>query len=252
MNEQEVDIRDYIGLILNRKWLIIIMTLLGVVVAGCLNFYYISNQSVVYEGSVWLEIGETKSRVLIESSEQIIKKVGIGVYGSGGAIAKNIKGTNLIEIIAKSVDLETPKVVLEEVSSAIIGSHLEKITVRKKGLESRLKNNKDKIDLLEQNKDELKKNLKSSFGTNALIVSNLLFSANQEINDLQFIVSTLEEKLNGMYATKIVKETEVFDNSGTQKLSLNLIMGGLIGLFLGFLMSFVIEWWRKPRYKSAF
>lgn len=259
MDEREVDLRDYIKLIFRRKWLILGLFLLGVIMAGILTFYLTANnsiKSIIYEGMVWLEIGKIDPSNLIESPEQLIEKIRSGIYGGVllevKTTAVNPKGTNLIQIKTEAINQKRVEDILETVSSVIIAGHQEKIKTKKEILENKIGLFRNKVNLAENDKKDLEEKIKISSGTSLLILENNLSGKKQEINNLYLIVNSLEDNLNDIQATKIIKSAVVLEKSSIQKLILNITIGGLSGLFLGIFLVYLIEWWQAPQRRLDF
>ncbi len=199
MEEKEVDLKDYIRLILKRKWLIFGAFLLGVIIAGGLTFYFTLNEIKTYEANIWLEIGKIDKNILIESPEQLIEKIQEGIYGefSYNVIVLNPTKTNLIQIKIEAIKPEEAQSVLEEISGKILAEHKERINVKK--------------DFLRDG-----------------IIGPL-----DSFSNIQF--------------TKIVKTPVISEKQTNKRPILNIIIGGLSGLFLGIFLVFLIEWWQAPR-----
>ena len=199
-NQRVADpLKDYIRLILKRKWLIFGAFLLGVIIAGGLTFYFTLNEIKTYEANIWLEIGKIDKNILIESPEQLIEKIQEGIYGefSYNVIVLNPTKTNLIQIKIEAIKPEEAQSVLEEISGKILAEHKERINVKK--------------DFLRDG-----------------IIGPL-----DSFSNIQF--------------TKIVKTPVISEKQTNKRPILNIIIGGLSGLFLGIFLVFLIEWWQAPR-----
>ena len=68
MDEQEVDLRDYINVLLKRKKLIIGITLVAIIIAGILSYFVFPK---VYEASGSLLVNPSQASVSITSLEQL-------------------------------------------------------------------------------------------------------------------------------------------------------------------------------------
>ena len=68
MEEQEIDLRDYINVLLKRKKLIIGITLVAIIIAGILSYFVFPK---VYEASGSLLVNPSQASVTITSLEHL-------------------------------------------------------------------------------------------------------------------------------------------------------------------------------------
>ena len=251
MNEQEVDLRDYIKLIFRNKWLIFGVFLLGIIMAGSLTFYFISNEVKTYEGKIWMEIGTIRRNTLIESPEQLMKKIQEGIYGGYlyGAVVSNPKNTNLIQVKIKAIKRGEIQAELKNVGASILAGHNERINIKKENIENEIGRLQTEIDLLKQEKENLETKMK-----NFVSQFDLFFFKDKliEIEDLRLNIASLNSSLDDIQPTKILYISAISEKPITQNVLLNIIIGGLSGLFLGIFLAFLKEWWQAPRQNNYY
>ncbi len=238
MDEKEVDLRDYIKLIFGNKKLIFGLFLLGIIFAAGFNYEFVSKDKV-YEGKILLETGYKNKLELVEQPEQLLEKIGqevYGIYADGKIIASNPIKTNLIEIKIEGGNQEKIKNALDEVSGAILNAHNKKINAKKGILESEINRIQIKIDLLEQEEKNIESEMKISGQQFVLL---LLKSAEiQQINKLK-------EEMADIQPTEMISFSAATEKSSNRKSLLNVVIGGMSGLFTGIFLAFLLAWWRK-------
>lgn len=241
MDEKEVDLRDYIKLIFGNKKLIFGLFLLGIIIAAGFNYAFISKNKV-YEGKILLEIGYKNKLELVEQLEQLLEKIEQGVYGiyaDGKIIASNPIKTNLIEIKIEGSDSGEIKSALDEVSGAILNAHNKKINAKKEILESETNKIQIKIDLLGQEEKNIELEMKTSSQQLILfLLKNDLRAEGQQLNKFK-------EEMTDIQPTEIISFSTVAEKSLNRKSLLNVVIGGISGLFTGIFLAFLLAWWRK-------
>ena len=241
MEEKEVDLRDYIKLMFGNKKLIFGLFLSGVIIAVGFNYVFVLKDKI-YEGKALLEIGYKSKLELVEQLEQLLEKIERGVYGiyTGGKItALNTKNTNLIEIKIGGSDPDKIKSVLDEISGAILEAHNKKISAKKEILENEISRMQIKIDLLAQEEKSIESEMKISNQQLILfLLKNDLRAEGQQLNKLK-------EEMADIQLTEIVSSSVITEKSSSRKSLLNVVVGGISGLFTGIFLAFLLAWWRK-------
>jgi capsular polysaccharide biosynthesis protein len=161
MEYEEIDLMDYVKVIIKRKKLIAGIMVIAVVVAGVISFVlpkiYMINASVLV-GSV-----ESDGRP-IEDIGQIRAKVDNDIYGIeirkknnipdvlySRVISRNPKDTNLLVLSIESEDQNQSKKIIEEMVGIISSEHEEKIMFAKDLVEKNIKTGGEKIKLIQEN-----------------------------------------------------------------------------------------------------
>ena len=266
--EEEIDLMDYVKVIIKRKGLILKVFLIVIIITAF--FSLISPR--VYKIDTSLEIGRIGNEVL-EVPLQVKEKIEGDVYGvlvreklkiSEGEYPKikveNPKDTNLIKIEIESPKTQLAENILKEINNLILIAHKEKIKVKKELLEKDIERIKNKVAFLE----EEKKNLEAKVNALEKILPYqqdpgtqfALFDAKeklerkkQEIENLYLKINSLQSSLEDILPTQIVKIPTISERPIRPKLLFNIIIAGVLGLFLGVFWAFLKEWWEKNKAK---
>ena len=240
--EEEIDLMDYVKVIIKRKGLILTLFLAAVIVAGVFSFI----SPKVYKVDTSLEVGrietatETIPEQMVESPTQLVEKIKGDVYGIfvreklgipkekyPKIKAENPKDTSLIKIEIESERPELAKNILTEINNLILKEHQEQFEKRKSKIEESIKEIQNKLALLEKEKS----------------------SSGEGISQLQIALLNLKEKLDNMESTKIINPPTISPNPIRPKPVLNIVIAGILGIFIGTFLAFFQEWWEKNKLK---
>ncbi len=215
----EINITDYIRIIRKRKWLILGIFLTVLIGTGVFTFLLPEN----YKVETSLEIGII-DRHLLEDPSQVVEKIKGSIYGNyPGIKVTNPKGTNLVKTEIVSKEPEDAKEILESINKSILTGHTNKLDSQR----DILKNN---IELLQEKID-------------------FLLSKGQETAILQLEIYRLQRPIEDLQPTKIVQEPTIFERPVKPNLIFNLIIAGVLGLFVGIVLALGKEWWEKNKAK---
>jgi len=162
----EINLMDYVKVILKRKKLILSWFLGLVIIAGIFSFLMPN----VYKIDTSLEIGRTEKTIeitqgqLVESPVQLVNKIEGDVYGVRIRNELDISGlewpkikvenpneTELVRIIIESKEPEKAKDILEKINNLILEDHQKIIDSKKELLEKNIGTAEEKIGLTENN-----------------------------------------------------------------------------------------------------
>ena len=101
MQEEEIDLRKYINVLLKRKGVIILIFLIAVITAALVSYFYLKP---VYEASTILMISKPKYQVELEPKiqTQIVPEISLATYES------LIKDREIEEEVIEKLNLEQP------------------------------------------------------------------------------------------------------------------------------------------------
>lgn len=228
---EEIDLMDYVKVIVKRKKLFFGLFLVGLIIGGVLTFLLPSKykiETIIEIGNLGITSGETFAPVsptLLETPTQLIEKIKSGVYGQYSGIGvSNPSNTNLIKIeftLKNQKDIGITKQKLEDLNKAILIDHNDKI--------NSYKNNLEKII------EKLKKDI------------GFLILKNQQIAEIQLKIYNIQNQIETFQSTQIISKPTVLEKK--PNLILNLISGSVVGLFLGLIFVFGKEWWDKNKVK---
>ena len=127
MEEEKINLIDYIKIIIEKKILILSFLLAGLIIAGGFNFLW----PRTYKAETYLKVGSE------EIPSNVAEEINVGFFGNyPGLKAVNILGTDLIkvEIVSKSPD--EAKNNLNNINKSILEKESRKIKAKKKYLRS--------------------------------------------------------------------------------------------------------------------
>lgn len=222
---EDIDLMDYMRVILKRKGIIVAFFILGLILALSLNYF----STRVYKATTVLEISTKEKEAL-----QTVKKIENNVYQSKIKQSLNIEeypkikaesfeNTNLVKIEIKSENPQKAKMVLEELNNLILKEHQQEIEKEKQNIE-------EDINALKQELNFIKNQRLTSEG----------------IAKLKIEIINLKNKLQDFTPTKIIKEPTISGPTKPRK-KINLALGAIIGLFLGLCAAFCAEWWQNNK-----
>lgn len=228
-NDDEINLIDYIKVVIKRKWLILGITLTAVLIAGIASMVSPKN----YEVSTTLQIGNTTD--ILESTAQVAEKIKSNAYKNLLEEKLNIENlpeiktetpqnTNFVSIIIETDNPEQAKQILDEINSLVLLEHQEIFNKRESQIKENIKEIQDELTLLETKKEY-----------------------SEGIAELRIKLSDLKATLNVFQPTKVIKAPIVPKNPSGSNLILNIVIAIVLGLFIGVLAAFIKEWWENAK-----
>ncbi len=200
---EEINLIDYVKVIIKRKKIIAIIFFLAVIIAGVLSFVL----PKVYKIDTTLSVGkienpeaktEEERVVLVEDPLQVKQKIDNDVYGilireklsiSEAEYPKitteNPKETNLITLKINSDKIQQAQDILTEINNAIVSEHQDKIKNRLDLVDKNIKSTEEKIKLTESN-------IKST--------ENKILPIDNDIGRIESKIKSVEEEKNNLEA----------------------------------------------------
>lgn len=231
MKNEEIDLIDYIKVIIKRKWTILITIILAMVIAGIFG----KTMPRSYEASVILEIGKI-GNFIPESPLQLKEKIDRGSFNEilraklkinnvPKIEAEALKDTNLLVLKINTADIEQGEKFLKELADIIIKEHEEILSLQRKFLEGEVKKEEAKVAILEKSKN----------------LSELQYLYIEHLSR----IDTLKNDLRSAKPTWLVMSPSVKVSSSP--LFVNVIIAGILGLFVSFLIAFFQEFLEKNK-----
>ncbi|HEC69339.1 MAG TPA: hypothetical protein ENI31_03515 [Candidatus Omnitrophica bacterium] len=251
--EDEVDLREYIGVIFKRKWTIIIAVLISL--GGGLLYNLLSTP--IFESTATLRIGKAEELLISkqEASELLRSKEIISSAIEGFPIdfsklkveTEDLKGTDLIELKVKypnpELAMKVCKAISEDFLNKVKKTYDEKIGFLKKQLEE-----------LEKRKVSLHKKIESLQNTpsqesvaNSLLLKNILSNYENISFRLEESIYRLRERLLSF------KEPQFFNLPSKPgaplkpKKKLVIAVSVVLGVFFGLFIAFFQEFWQNSK-----
>ncbi|KPJ56493.1 hypothetical protein AMJ49_04745 [Parcubacteria bacterium DG_74_2] len=208
--DQEINLIDYIKVILKRKKLILSVFLVVVISTAIFSFL----TPKIYKVDTIIEVGKIKNESIVE-------------------ITGKIKDETIIRIKDKTI--ETPSQIVSKIQNDIYGILIKKnLGISEKEYPEIKVENPEGTDLIimkiESEETEKAKNILKEL--NKLILEN-----HKQRVDAENIIRL----------TKVIKEPTISTQTIGSKLLLNMLIAVILGLFLGIFLAFLQEWWERNK-----
>ena len=269
MEEEEIDLREYINVLLKRKGVIILIFLIAVITAALVSYFALSpiyRSSTVFsvaqvDGQPVINITEAleiiKSNVMLdevisqisleETTEQLKPQIA----------TESLNGTNFVKLTVEADTPEKAKSLVENIVEVFIeknqGEYKEKI----KFIEDRLKLLEEHFAEFEKNIQEIEKTKKKiaaseelSEGERQFQTSLLLSSSVTErslYNNLTNQANSLRASLKSCEDFRIINYAQLPVAPIKPNKKLNILIAGVLGLFVGIFVAFFLEFWQKGK-----
>jgi len=199
---EEIDLMDYVKVILKRKWLILAVFFGAAIVAGVFSFL----MPKVYKIDTSLEVGQIAGEA-VEVPGQVVEKIKSDVYGIfvreklqipeekyPKIKIENPKDTNLITLVIESAKPPESKNILEAINNLILAEHQEKIKTKKELIGQDIKTTEDKIKLVESDIEKTKNKIEP-INEDIKRIENKIANAEEEKENLEAKVDALQKVL---------------------------------------------------------
>lgn len=227
---EEIDVKDYVRVLIRRKWFLIGVVLIFAA-ASALWSYQQPNVSIV-ESS--FEIGTIDGEP-IENPTHLVEKL---KSRWPELEATNPSGTRLIRLAVESSDVESARGALGQAGDSVVRAHQEKTEQRKAFIQ-------EDIELLKDSQETFEKQLARASDS---FQQYFLYS---QISSLQSQIHSLQQEVNNVQPTEIVRGPLLSQApAGTRPVS-NIAVGTVLGFFLGVLGAFAREWWMSNGKRKA-
>jgi len=275
MEEEEIDLREYINVLLKRKGIIISIFLIAVITAAIVSYFI--PIPPVYQSSIVFSIAQiaqidngpivniTETLEIIKSDivlDETIKKMGSEMEISTKRLrslidTKSIKGTNFIEVSAEADSPEKVKNIVENVVNIFIEQNKNNYQERVKLIQDRLKILEEQVAEFETSIQEIEKTKKKiatseelseaerQFQTSLLLSSSV--TERNLYNNLTAQINSLQERLIGRKDFFIINYAELPTSPIKTRKVLNILIAGVLGLFIGIFAAFFLEFWQKGK-----
>jgi len=189
-SEKEIELIDFINIIWKRKWLIIILTLLCITIAGTISFllppkweidvliqpskFLIQTETGQYEEIVFVDPRQVASQINQKTYNNLIaSELNLNMKDFPKLKAENLPNSNLVRVSTKENDVEKGKLILLMLFNHLKTQLDQKVNIEMKGIDSQVKSkeieklrieeeikaNKNKLNISQQRKKEIEKEL---------------------------------------------------------------------------------------------
>ena len=256
--EDEVDLIEYIRVIVKRKWTIIIIILIFL----CGGFLYNFLSTPIFQSQATLQIG--KADVLLIPKQEALallrskKTISSAIEGFPIDLSKlrieteDLKDTDLIELKVKYPNPELAvkicKAISEDFLNKVKRIYDEKISFLKKQLEE-----------LEKKKVSLHKKIENLQSippqesvTNFLLLENILSNYENNSFQLEESIYRLKERLLSFKEPQLLNLPSKPEEPLKPKKKLVIAVSITLGAFLGVFVAFFQEFWQREAKKTDF
>lgn len=269
IQEEEIDLREYINVLLKRKGIIILIFLIAVITAALVSYFALSP---VYQSSVVFSVAKIDGRAVINITEsleiiksnivldEVINRMGLEkTYKqlSSQITIESLKGTNFIKISVVADSPESAKNLVGTITEVFIEQNQAEYQEQVKLMEDRLKILEEQIAEFEKNIQEIEKTKKKIAATEELsegerqFQTSLLLSSSvterELYNNLTNQVNGLRASLNKCQDFKIINYAQLPASPIKPNKKLNILIAGVLGLFVGIFVAFFMEFWQKGK-----
>jgi hypothetical protein len=262
----EIDLADYVKSLFKQKRLILAVFLVAIIATVVATLM----MPKIYKVEASLEVGRIGGE-LIESPDSVIGKISDDIYGISvrqklGISEKdypeikteNIKGTNLVATSIESEEIQRAKDILGDINSLILEDHQKKIQEKRNIIERNIGRLRNKVASFEEEKKNIEAKIVSlqkiaiyqqSVGNQFALFDSKenLEKKKQDIENMYLEINSSEMILGGIQSTIVAKVPTISENPIKPNLVLNIIIAGVLGLFIGVFLAFCKEWWEKNR-----
>lgn len=238
-NAEEINLVEFVNVIIKRKKIVITCLILGLFFA--LGVFLIQKKPIVqksevtYISQVTLQIGNTGYQP-IENIDGLTRKINAGFYGYSDSVdlkASEIPGTMLVTIKSSDPNQQESKNVLTHITAAILLDHDALLGQYKNNIEEKIRN--------------------------VQYANNRFLQMGRDSQSLQILVFNLQDDLSHSNASKVIKDsnTSITTTPLTQaekkfKPIFVLLIGAILGLFVGVCLVFIMSWWNKNKSSIQF
>jgi len=271
IQEEEIDLREYINVLLKRKGIIILIFLIAIITAALVSYFALSP---VYQSSAVFSVAKIDDQAVINITEaleimksyvvldEVINRMGLEGTLTLGQLKSHItieslKDTNFIKVSVEHDTPEKAKSLVENIIEVFIKQNKAEYQEQIKFIEDRLKVLEEQIVEFKKNIQEIEKTKKKiavteelSEGERQFQTSLLLSSSVTErelYNNLTNQVYSLKASLKSCEDFKIINYAQLPAVPIKPNKKLNILIAGVLGLFVGIFAAFFLEFWQKGK-----
>jgi uncharacterized protein involved in exopolysaccharide biosynthesis len=266
MEEKEVDLRDYINMVKKRWKIILIIFLVFTITSGVVSFLL----PKTYESVAMVRIGKMRNTLLEEPSttieifktEPILEKVAkelnvLTTQEKLGQLASKIKmkeKSGLLEIRGRGETPEEAMRLVKAVTAVLLNRHEQSFERAKVILEEYLASGKERLSEIEKEIEMLRKKIEELRVTDseakATVARGYMESLERSRDRYEQLQVELREKKMeesyGTVGTELVIPPAISERPIGPKKKQNVLIAGILGLFVGFVCAAIVEYFEKP------
>ncbi len=253
--EEEIDLREYINVMLKWKWLIIWITILAMVFAGILSCFVIRP---VYSSSAILVPAVVNGQLIVKPQElntYITNKVLSKDLGNSSLVsisADIIGSTNYVKITISSFDKNEIPMYFDTLLSLVDKQYENTYDINLNVLKSKLSAIKDDMVLLNGQEKEISKKIsKGDLDDSAYVIAlNTMYSILSKKEELNQNLLDLNKSISLSHSFYYLDKPVVPTRPIKPKKMFNIAVAGVAAFFFAVLLAFFLEYWQSGDDKS--
>jgi capsular polysaccharide biosynthesis protein len=262
MDEQEVELRDYIKVLVKWKKLIVGLTILAILISGVLSYFVLPS---VYKGSALIQPSQISSNLILNSSEiqaqikssSFIQKLSDDLNVSFGEINSGInvsipQNSNFVVVDFESKDKELIMEFFDKLLSELdtinkysYGNQMDSIKLKIMTLSKQLEllNNEESLIMKRIQQLEQGGTVKSENFLEYFVLLDLNTSALIKKIELENEINDLNAQLKMSHEYMYLSQPSILDTPIKPNKKLNVVIAGVAALFFSILLAFFLEYW---------
>lgn len=265
MEEKEVDLRDYINMVKKRWKIILIIFLVSTITSGVVSFIL----PRTYESTAMVRIGRLRDNLLEEPStsieifktkimlKEVTEEIDIPLSRKESQeLASKIKmkeKSGLLEIRGRAETPEKAMKLVNGVTTVLLKRHEQIFERGKLILEEYIASGKGRLVEMEKEIDMLQKKIEELGVTDsdakAMVARGYMESLERSRDRYELLrVELREKKMKESYetvSTQLVIPPTTPEKPIAPKKKLNVLIAGILGLFIGFFCASIVEYFEK-------
>jgi len=266
MEEKEVDLRDYLRMIKKRWKIILIIFLVFTITSGVVSFIL----PRTYESIAMVRIGRLRDNLLEEPAtiieifktkvmlEKVTEEIDTPhIHEKAEELAAKIKMKEKAELLEIKGRAETPEEAMKlvkGVTTVLLKRHEQIFERGKLILEEYLASGKERLVEMEKEIDMLQKKIEelgvANSDAEATVVRGYMESLERSRDRYELLqVELREKKMEESYetvSTELVISPATPEKPSGPKKKQNVLIAGILGLFVGLICAAVVEYFEKP------
>ncbi len=270
IQEEEIDLREYINVLIKRKGIIILIFLIAIITAVIISYFALSP---IYQSSTVFSVAQVDGQTVINIPEaleimksnvvldEVINRIGgleeTAKQLSSQMTTESLGGTNFIKVTVEADTPEKAKSLVENIAKVFIEQHQSEYEEKVKLIESRVNILEEHIAEFEKNIQEIEKTKKKiaaseelseaerQFQTSLLLSSSV--TERELYNTLTDQANSLKVSLKNCEDFKIINYAQLPAVPIKPNKKLNILIAGVLGLFVGVFVAFFLEFWQKGK-----
>jgi len=260
MEEDEVELRDYINVLIKRKRLIIVITLIAVLISGLLSYFVLPK---VYEGSAIIQPAQVGSNLPLSPSDiqtqiksaPFIQKLSDDLNVPFNEINNNInvsipQNSNFVMVNFEYKDKELIRKFFDKLLYELNSINADKYNKQINSLKSKILTFSSQIEILNSEATQISKQIlqmqksssKAEYFLESSLLTNLYESMLSKKMDLENTVTDLKSQLSISHEFEYLQQPYVSNTPIKPKKSLNVAIAGVAALFFSILLAFFLEY----------